>query len=48
MDLQNPYLPADAQDIDNIPLTDPGEIMAVKNFELRLKGSKNYGKRKNK
>ena len=46
MDIQNPYLPANAQDVDNIPLMDSGEIMSVKNLEFKMKGKS--GKRKSK
>lgn len=43
IELQNPNLPANAQDIDNIALTDSGEI---KKLIILRKGLN--GKRKNK
>ena len=40
IELQNPNLPANAQDIDNIPLTDSGEIKKLVEIRRKLNGKK--------
>lgn len=42
IDVQNPYLPANAQNVDEIPLTDSGEIKKLMEIRLAIKyGQKN-------
>lgn len=38
----NEYLPANAQDIDNLPLTDPGEIKKLVLIRRSLNGKSRF------